>query len=137
MWVDGGTYIYPNTTYADNVWIRNGSLNVTESLRVYSFALFYENASIEGDLIVSGNTTLANLTVTDYLSVGRDTDITGSLNVGTDATISGNLNVDVDANVSQNLDIGKDLSINGTINSSKSKSYFYFDENGTLVVHLE
>jgi len=123
-WKLSGDYIYPNDTVANNTWIRYGWFNVSDAFWVYdNGAGFNVNVTIEGNLDVTGNITGANL---DVSHAEMDS-----------ASISGNLIVNTDADISQNLDIGQDMSINGSINSSKSKSYFYFDENGTLIVHLE
>lgn len=105
-WVDGGTYIYPNDTYAVNVWIKEGWLNVTSWFRVYS------DVGIYGDLLVTG----------DISAYGN---LNGSTLTAGEANFTGKVRAE------------EGMELNETFNHTDTGTYFYFDENGALVVHLE
>jgi len=60
-WIDGGVYIYPNNTFAVNVWIMSGYLNVTSWFRAYGNSEIYGNLTVHGIGNFTGNLYSDNL----------------------------------------------------------------------------
>ena len=61
LWEDGGTYLIPNSTYAANVYLPAGFLNVSEWLKVYGDAEIFGNLDVHGDADIIGTLTSGDL----------------------------------------------------------------------------
>lgn len=111
-WINGSGYLYPNSSYSDNVQI-NGWLNVSLWFKAWSDSVIEATLNITNNLNVGGNTS-----ITQNINIGGDSSVTGDASIGGDTGITGN------------------LTVNESIKDSNSSGYIKW-ENGIFTIHLE